>query len=131
MLVTAVSCFTADTCQGWTRLWLDQLPGLYFLLDHLGTGMVTGEKEGRDRERVLVIAVDGGLEEANTSTVSFQPGSHYLITLEGVSRVSQRLGGGAVLGKMRGGGRGFTFIRVQGGGGLDAETEDGETHSRP
>lgn len=66
-LVTLVNHFTADTCQGWTRLWLDQLPGLYFLPCHMGTEMVIGEKEGRSRERVFVIAVAGGLEEANTA----------------------------------------------------------------
>lgn len=33
----------------------------------MGTEMVIGEKEGRGRERVFVIAVAGGLEEANTA----------------------------------------------------------------
>lgn len=117
-LVTVVNCFTADTCQGWTRLWLDQLPGLYFLPDHMGTGMVTeGVHDCGWRVR--------GSKHICCLLSARQP----LGSLEGVSRVSQRLRGGAALGKMHGGGRGFTFIRVQGGRGLEAETENRETHS--
>lgn len=71
--------------------------------------------------------VAGGLEEANVCCLlsARQP----LCSLEGMSRVSQSLRGGAALGKMHGERRGFTFIQVQGGRGLEAETEIRKTHS--
>lgn len=52
----------------------------------MGTRTVIGEKERRGRDRVFVTMVAGGLEEANTSTVCFEPGS------QGLSRVVPEAG---------------------------------------
>lgn len=52
----------------------------------MGTRTVIGEKERRGRYRVFVTMVAGGLEEANTSTVCFEPGS------QGLSRVVPEAG---------------------------------------
>lgn len=52
LLATIINSFTVDSCQGWTRPWLSQLPGLYFLPYHMGTGTVIGEKKGGEGEAV-------------------------------------------------------------------------------
>lgn len=79
LLITIINSFTVDTCQGWTRPWLDQLPGLYILPDHMGHREGDGWGRRKEaRERVFVIEVAGGSEETDTVAVSFQPGSHWV-----------------------------------------------------